>query len=86
MAQELGIIKNRIVFLVNKEISQWILNPLKRFNKLQFSLIGEAFYLDRSTWIDATFKSSFISSSLQFSLNISCFENDPTVNRKFYNY
>ncbi|CAF3598431.1 unnamed protein product [Rotaria sp. Silwood1] len=38
---------------------------------------------NRSTWIDAALKSSLISSTSQFNLNFSCYENDPTANGTF---
>ncbi|CAF1288972.1 unnamed protein product [Rotaria sp. Silwood1] len=67
----------------NKNIFTWALNPLKRFTKDQLSLVGEAFYLDRATWIDGAVKSSLISLTSQFNMKFNCFNNDAASGGQF---
>ena len=65
--------------VTNKELARWALNPLSRFEKNHINLVGEAYNIDRSGWIDGAIKSSLMSLASQFRLNTTCFENDAAV-------
>ena len=67
----------------NKEIAQWALKPLKRFRHQQLTLIGEAFNLDRATWIDAAVKSSLFALTSQFGFSSRCYQNDSASGGQF---
>lgn len=67
----------------NKQIASWALNPLPRFTKDRLSLVGEAFFIDRSGWIDGGVKSSMISLTSQFSMKFDCFSNDAASGGQF---
>ncbi|CAF4109783.1 unnamed protein product [Adineta steineri] len=66
--------------VTNKQIMKWALQPITRFRKHEISLVGEAFNLDRSTWVDGAIKSSLMSLYSQFNFNKTCYENDGAVN------
>ncbi|CAF1022288.1 unnamed protein product [Rotaria sp. Silwood1] len=67
----------------NKQIISWALYPLQRFTKHQFTLVGEAFHLDRAGWTEAAIKSSLISLTSQFDLKFKCYENDVSSGGRF---
>ena len=65
--------------VTNKQLARWALQPLSRFEKNRVSLVGEAYNIDRSGWIDAAIKSSLMSLTSQFQFNSSCVEDDAAV-------
>lgn len=69
--------------VTNKQILKWALQPLSRLGKHQLSLVGEAFNIDRSGWIDGALKSSLFSLYSQFNFNTTCYQNDAAVNGVF---
>lgn len=62
--------------VTNKDIVSWALQPIKRFEKNQLTLVGEGFNIDRSTWIDGALKSSLRSLNSQFGFSNTCYSND----------
>ncbi|CAF1215752.1 unnamed protein product [Adineta steineri] len=69
--------------VTNKQLMKWALQPIPRFRKHQISLVGEAFNLDRSGWVDGAIKSSLMSLYSQFNFNKTCYENDGAVNGNY---
>ncbi|CAF3909361.1 unnamed protein product [Rotaria sp. Silwood1] len=60
----------------NREIANWALQPLPRFNYQALSMVGEAYYLNRATWADGAAKSALRTLASQFKINFPCFDND----------
>ncbi|UJR18114.1 hypothetical protein I4U23_005014 [Adineta vaga] len=67
----------------NKDIARWALRPLKKFNKNQITLVGEAYNIDRSGWSDGAIKSSLMSLYSQFNFKKSCYQNDQAVEGEY---
>ena len=65
--------------VTNPQLARWALQPLSRFEKSHISLVGEAYNIDRSGWIDGAVKSSLMSLTSQFQFNTSCVEEDAAV-------
>ncbi|CAF4324564.1 unnamed protein product, partial [Rotaria sordida] len=60
----------------NREIANWALQPLPRFNHQALTMVGEAYYLNRATWADGAAKSALRALASQFKINFPCFDND----------
>ncbi|CAF1612455.1 unnamed protein product, partial [Adineta ricciae] len=69
--------------VTNTELMNWALKPIGRFAKTQISLVGEAYNIDRSGWIDAAIKSSLASLYSQFNFNNVCYQNDAAINGNY---
>ena len=69
--------------VTNKQILKWAVQPTSRLGKHQLSLVGEAFNIDRSGWIDGAIKSSLFSLYSQFNFNSNCYQNDAAVKGVF---
>lgn len=74
---------NGKTLLSNTDVAKWSLQPLKQFKKHQLSLVGEAFYIDRSGWSDAAIKSSLNSLTSQFDMPVKCLPQDSASDGKF---
>ena len=60
----------------NQDISNWALHPLSRFTRQTFTMVGEAYYLNRATWADGAAKSALRALASQFKMNFPCFDQD----------
>ncbi|UJR17156.1 hypothetical protein I4U23_004052 [Adineta vaga] len=69
--------------VTNKEIRSWALKPITKYDKYRISLVGEAFDIDRSGWIDGAIKSSLLSLYSQFNFQNICYQNDAAINGNY---